>query len=56
MTLKVGIVGLGRMGKTHAEHLSKYINGVELVAACSLFQSELDYAKEHFGVKLFYNK
>ena len=54
MTLKVGIVGLGRMGKTHAEHLSKYINGVELVAACSLFQSELDYAKEHFGVKLFY--
>lgn len=34
--IKVGIVGLGRLGKIHALNLLKEIPGCTLVAACSL--------------------
>ena len=33
--VKVGIVGLGRLGKRHAENLAFSVRGAELVAACS---------------------
>nr|MDP9125560.1 Gfo/Idh/MocA family oxidoreductase [Pseudomonadota bacterium] len=33
--LKVGIAGLGRLGKRHAEQLAFRTRGVELVSACS---------------------
>lgn len=55
MTLRAGIVGLGRMGRTHAEHLAFDINEVDLVAACSIFEKELEDAKNNLGVKETYN-
>lgn len=54
MTLRAGIVGLGRMGRTHAEHLAFDIPNVKLVAACSIFENELNLAKEALKVEEVY--
>ena len=40
--IKVGIVGLGRLGSVHAQNLAFKIPGCKLVAACSLEQKELE--------------
>lgn len=50
-TIKVGIAGLGRLGKVHATNLAFRIPGVELTAACSIMDTELTFAKEQLGVK-----
>ena len=34
--VKVGVVGLGRLGKVHAQNLRYKIPGAELTAACSI--------------------
>lgn len=49
--VRVGIVGLGRLGKVHAKNLSEAIQGCELVAACSVVPAELTYAVEELGVQ-----
>ncbi len=33
--VRVGIVGVGRMGRRHAENLAHRVPGADLVAACS---------------------
>ncbi|MEO5765909.1 MAG: Gfo/Idh/MocA family oxidoreductase [Casimicrobiaceae bacterium] len=48
--LRVGIAGLGRMGRRHAENLARRVHGVELVAACSPVAAELDWAARELGV------
>ena len=48
--IKVGIVGLGRLGSVHAQNLAFKIPGCKLVAACSLEQKELDWAKDYLKV------
>ena len=48
--IKVGIAGLGRLGKVHAQNLAYKIPNAELTAACSIVESELEYAKQHLGV------
>ncbi|MET0345093.1 MAG: Gfo/Idh/MocA family oxidoreductase [Casimicrobiaceae bacterium] len=48
--LKVGIAGLGRMGRRHAENLARRVIGAELVAACSPEVEELDWAGRELGV------
>ncbi len=48
--VKVGIVGLGRLGSVHAENLAFKIPGCKLMAACSLEQKELDWAKDYLKV------
>jgi len=53
--VKIGIVGLGRLGMKHAENLAFYINGSELVAACSIAEHELVAAKENLGVENCYD-
>ena len=40
--VKVGIAGLGRMGRRHAENFARHVPGAELVAACSPIVDELD--------------
>ena len=49
--IKVGIVGLGRLGSVHAQNLAFKIPGCKLVAACSLVQKELDWAKDYLKVE-----
>ena len=48
--LAVGIVGLGRMGKSYAENLQYKIPQVDLLAACSLSETERLYASQTLGV------
>jgi myo-inositol 2-dehydrogenase/D-chiro-inositol 1-dehydrogenase len=40
--LKLGIIGLGRLGFSHAENISGKIKGVELYAACGSNMDRLE--------------
>ena len=48
--LNVGIAGLGRLGKRHAEQLARHTPGARLVAACSPVSAELEWARDTLGV------
>ncbi|MEP7182492.1 MAG: Gfo/Idh/MocA family oxidoreductase [Betaproteobacteria bacterium] len=48
--LKVGIAGLGRLGRRHAANLARRVPRAELVAACSPVADELAWAKDELGV------
>ena len=48
--LRVGIAGLGRMGRRHAENLARRVPQAELVAACDPSADELAWAERHLGV------
>ncbi|WP_317978354.1 inositol 2-dehydrogenase [Niallia endozanthoxylica] len=48
--IRVGIVGLGRLGKAHATNIAQNVPGAKLVAACSFVEDELEYAKRELGV------
>jgi myo-inositol 2-dehydrogenase / D-chiro-inositol 1-dehydrogenase len=52
--LRVGIVGLGRLGRRHAENLAQRVPRAELVAACSPVAEELTWARESLGVERVY--
>ena len=52
--LRVGIAGLGRLGKRHAEQLARHTPGARLVAACSPVAEELDWARDALGVPRLY--
>lgn len=43
--LRVGVVGLGRLGKRHAENLAYRVPGASLVAACSPLEEERAWAR-----------
>lgn len=53
--VKVGIAGLGRLGKVHAGNLAFKIPNAELTAACSIMPAELTYAQEELSVKEVYS-
>jgi len=48
--LRVGIAGLGRLGRRHAEALAFSTRHVELVAACSPVAAERELAAAEFGL------
>ncbi len=48
--LRVGIAGLGRMGRRHAENLARRVPNAELVAACSPVPDDLAWAERELGV------
>src|SRR5262249_33499675 len=56
MTVKVGIVGIGRMGRRHAENLATRVPGASLVAACSPIGEELEWARTSLGVYKLYKE
>ncbi|MFC5474798.1 Gfo/Idh/MocA family oxidoreductase [Paraherbaspirillum soli] len=53
--LKVGVVGLGRLGKRHAENLLRYVPGAALVAVCSPLAAELEWARDALQTVHLYN-
>ena len=53
--IKVGIVGLGRLGKVHARNIAYKIPNAELTAACSIVPEELEFAKSELGVTDVYS-
>ena len=54
-TIKVGIAGLGRLGKIHANNIAFKIPNAKLTAACSIMPHELEYAKKELGVTDVYS-
>jgi myo-inositol 2-dehydrogenase/D-chiro-inositol 1-dehydrogenase len=52
--IRIGIAGLGRLGKQHARNLALFTQGAEVVAACSVVPAELDYAKQELGIAATY--
>jgi myo-inositol 2-dehydrogenase/D-chiro-inositol 1-dehydrogenase len=53
--VRLGIAGLGRLGRRHAENLSQRVPGVDLVAACSPVAEETAWARETLGVAAVYD-
>ncbi|GEM_PF-206061 len=51
--LRIGIVGLGRLGKRHAENLSRKVQGASLVAAASPVDLEREWAEKNFGIATY---
>ena len=49
--LKVGIAGLGRLGKRHAQALAFNTRHCQLVAACSPVAAERDWARSELGIE-----
>ncbi|MFQ7688513.1 MAG: Gfo/Idh/MocA family oxidoreductase, partial [Butyricicoccus sp.] len=35
-TLKIGSIGLGRLGYEHAKNIANYVTGAELTAICDM--------------------
>lgn len=54
--VRIGIVGLGRLGKRHALNLHNRVPGAQIAAACSVVEEELDWAREELGVSATYNE
>ncbi|MHA6260209.1 inositol 2-dehydrogenase [Sporosarcina sp. CAU 1771] len=52
--VKVGIVGLGRLGMDHAENIAFKIPNAELTAVCSVIQEEVDNVQKKWGVPYGY--
>jgi len=54
-TIKLGIIGLGRLGLEHAKNIHFHIPSAELYAVCSVVEAELEKAKKLFSPKLVTN-
>lgn len=54
MALKVGVVGMGGIGNTHAE-CHKNDDLAELIAVCDIIKEKADDAAAKFGVEAFYS-
>ncbi|HEV2608397.1 MAG TPA: Gfo/Idh/MocA family oxidoreductase, partial [Xanthomonadaceae bacterium] len=52
--LRIGIAGLGRLGRRHAYNLARRVPRAELFAACSPVQDELAWARNDLGVANLY--
>ena len=46
----VGVIGAGRIGKLHIEHLAQNIPDVELLAICSLDSINVEFLAKQFNV------
>ena len=52
--LSIAIVGLGRLGRRHAENLAQRVPHARLVAACSPLADELAWAEQTLGIEHLY--
>lgn len=53
--IKMGIVGLGRLGSLHAENIAFNIPNTELHAVCSIIPGELELAQKEWGIPFGYS-
>jgi myo-inositol 2-dehydrogenase / D-chiro-inositol 1-dehydrogenase len=53
--LRVGIAGLGRLGKRHAQALAFNTRHCQLVAACSPVAAERDWARSELGIETLHD-
>ncbi len=54
-SVKIGITGLGRLGKRHAQNLCYKVVGADLAAACSIVPEELAWAEKELGISQTYS-
>ncbi|MBC2397090.1 Gfo/Idh/MocA family oxidoreductase [Clostridium tetanomorphum] len=52
--IKVGIVGLGRLGRKHAENIAFKIPNAELTAVCSVVKEEVEEIQKKWRIKYGY--
>src|SRR5258708_22087173 len=48
--VRIGIVGLGRLGRRHLQNLVERVPHAQVVAACSPLKDELAWAQKAFGI------
>jgi len=48
--VRIGIVGLGRLGMKHAENLAFHVRGARLEAACALDPDRVESVRRDWGV------
>ncbi|WP_018151622.1 Gfo/Idh/MocA family oxidoreductase [Leeia oryzae] len=53
--VKIGIVGLGRIGKNHARNLARRVRGGELIAGASPVAAEREWAQTELGIQKLYH-
>lgn len=53
--LRIGIVGLGRLGQRHAQNLAQKIPNASIVAACSPVADECAWAQSALGIRHVYH-
>ena len=54
MTLRIGIVGMGGIGNTHAR-VYQGLEQTEIVAVCDIIKEKADKAAEAYGARAFYS-
>jgi len=54
--VRIGIAGLGRLGKRHALNLATKVAGAKLAAACSIVPEELAWARTELGIESLYGE
>ncbi len=52
--IKVGIVGLGRLGRVHAYNIAFNIPNAELIAVCSVIPEEVESVSKEWGIPYVY--
>ena len=52
--LRIGVAGLGRLGRVHAANIAYRIPGAELAAACTVTGTGVDFARNELGVQDVY--
>ena len=53
-TLKIGSVGLGRLGYEHAKNIANYVTGAELTAICDTDAARVAQVAEELNVPYTY--
>ena len=53
--VRIGLAGLGRLGKEYAQNIQHKSPDAKLIAVCSLVKDELEYAKGQLGVELCFS-
>jgi len=48
--IKLGLIGLGRMGKRYADIIQNKVKNADIIAVCSVNDKELDYARYEMSV------
>lgn len=52
-TLKVGLIGAGRIGRLHAEHLTSRIPSADLLIIADVYEEAARECAEHFGIPAY---
>ena len=52
--VKIGVVGLGRLGYQHADNIVNHVRNAQLSTVCSVHEDELDRAKKEWGLDQCY--